>query len=205
MKTSAFLAALMASVAFLPIQAEAQQISFGLIKTNPSTCPFKPSGSVVDRSFGTVESLTVNVTGLPPNTDFDLFNIEVPHAPFGLAWYLGDIETNSKGNGIGIFVGRFQKETFIISPANPTLVKPFLPPPNIFRDPPAFVPEATTGIQTNPVQIYHLGLWFNDPNDAVKAGCAFTRTPFNGEHNAGPQILNTGEFPDNAGPLLQLK
>ena len=30
-------------------------------------------------------------------------------------------------------------------------------------------------------------------------------TPFNGEHNAGIQILNTGTFPDNAGPLFHLQ
>jgi hypothetical protein len=29
----------------------------------------------------------------PPNTDFVLFNIQVPNAPFGLAWYNGDIVT----------------------------------------------------------------------------------------------------------------
>src|ERR1700730_9159609 len=108
------------------------------------------------RSFGTVESLTVYVTGLPPNTNFDLFNIEVPHAPFGLAWYLGDIQTGPKGNSVGNFIGGVNKQTFILSLIKPSSVPPFLPPPNIFPKPPALVPEATTGIQTNPVQIYHL-------------------------------------------------
>jgi hypothetical protein len=58
----------------------------------------------------------------------------------------------------------------------------------------------------DPVQIYHLGIWFNDPNDAIKAGCkGVVPTPFTSNHHAGPQILNTGTFPDNAGPLLQLQ
>ena len=30
-------------------------------------------------------------------------------------------------------------------------------------------------------------------------------TPFNGEHNAGIQVLNTSNFPDTQGPLSQLK
>jgi hypothetical protein len=198
MKSSKILAVLLASAALLTIPAKAQTFSFGLIKTAGSTCKLNPFGWVVDRSFGTVELLTVNVAGLPPNTDFDLFNIQVPHAKFGLAWYLGDIQTNKAGVGIGTFIGRFNKETFIIS-------QQALPSPNVFRKPPAVLAQSTTGVQVDPVQIYHLGLWFNSVNDAVKAGCPNTATPFNGEHNAGVQILNTGQFPDNAGPLFHLQ
>jgi hypothetical protein len=29
-------------------------------------------------------------------------------------------------------------------------------------------------------------------------------TPFNGDHTAGVQVLNTSNFPDLAGPLRQL-
>jgi len=28
------------------------------------------------------------------------------------------------------------------------------------------------------VQLYHLGIWFNTPEDAVKAGCPSTATTF---------------------------
>jgi hypothetical protein len=55
-----------------------------------------------------------------------------------------------------------------------------------------------------PVQIYHLGLWFNNPQDAVKAGGPGIVTPFNGEHDAGIQVLNTGEFGDTEGPLKRV-
>jgi len=41
---------------------------------------------------------------LPPNTDCDFFVIQVPKAPFGLALYQGDIETNKKGVGHGTFI-----------------------------------------------------------------------------------------------------
>jgi len=54
------------------------------------------------------------------------------------------------------------------------------------------------------VQMYHLGLWFNSPKDAVAAGCAGATTPFNGEHDAGVQALSTRNFRDLAGPLRQI-
>ena len=48
-----------------------------------------------------------------------------------------------------------------------------------------------------------LGLWFNSPTDGAKAGAPGT-TPFNGEGDAGVQVLNTGEFPDLATPLIKI-
>ncbi len=193
-----------ASVAALaPIQARAASTTFQFpltVSAGAKTCLPNAKGTVTDHTFGEFENLEVVVTGLPANTDFDLFSIEVPNAPFGLAWYIGDINTDATGTGVGNFVGRFNIETFVISPGVPST-----PPPNVFHSPPAFVPEATTGIKTNPVQLYHLGLWFNSEDDAEKAGCPGTHTPFNGEHNAGIQVLNTATFPDTPGPLFNLK
>lgn len=204
MKTSAFLALFLASAALMPIQAIADTpttITFPMIKSGgpAAMCPntLTPSATVIDHTFGDFENLEVFVKGLPPNTGFDLFSIQVPNAKFGLAWYIGDIETDINGNGVGNFVGRFNRETFIVSQVA-------LPSANIFTKPPAFVAQSTTGALVDPVQIYHLGLWFNDANDALKAGCPGNHTPFNGEHDAGIQILNTGNFPDNQGPLLNL-
>ena len=31
------------------------------------------------------------------------------------------------------------------------------------------------------------------------------RRPFNGEHDAGPQVLNTSNFPDLQGPLINVQ
>jgi hypothetical protein len=64
-----------------------------------------------------------------------------------------------------------------------------------------FPDDATTNPKTAPVQLYHLGIWFNSPADAAAAGCANTQTPFNGTHNAGVQALNTSNFGDLNGPL----
>ncbi len=66
-------------------------------------------------------------------------------------------------------------------------------------------PDATLNPKTGPIHTFHLGLWFNSPQDAVKAGCPGNVTPFNGEHDAGVQVLNTSNFPDLSGPLLKVK
>ena len=66
-------------------------------------------------------------------------------------------------------------------------------------------PDATLNPPTGPIHTYHLGLWFNSPQDAVRAGCSGNTTPFNGEHDAGIQVLNTSNFPNLEGPLLRVK
>jgi hypothetical protein len=152
------------------------------------TCLTNAKGRVTLNSLGIAETMHVEVSGLPANTDFDVFVIQVPKKPFGLSWYQGDIETNSDGMGVSDFIGRFSKETFIVAPG-------VAPAPKVFPD------DATTNPQTAPVQIYHLGIWFNSPADAKKAGCPDTVTPFNGTHNAGVQVLNTSNFDNLKGPL----
>ena len=128
---------------------------------------------------------------------FDLFVIQVPNPPFGLSWYQGDIETNKDGVGYGEFIGRFNIETFIVAPGVADA------PADPFHDPKR-IQDALKNPATNPVQIYHLGLWFNNPQDVVKAGGPPTVTPFNGEHDAGIQVLNSGEFADTDGPLKRV-
>jgi hypothetical protein len=148
------------------------------------------------KSLGPVELMTVDLSGLPPNTDFDLFVLQAPTAPFGLAWYQGDVETWGDGNSDTFhFIGRFSVETFAVAPG-------VAPAPVVFDEPP--FPDADKNPAFNPIQMYHLGLWFNSPAEAQKAGCAATVTPFNGEHNAGIQVLNTAQFPLDQGPLRQI-
>jgi hypothetical protein len=152
-------------------------------------------GLVRIESVGPVEIMDVKVWGLPPKTDFDFFVIQVPNGPFGLSWYQGDIETNGHGVGHGRFIGRFSIETFIVAPGAAPAPTPHSSPP---------FPDASTNPPTPPVHTFHLGLWFNDPNDAQKAGLPPTVTPFNGEHNAGLQVLSTRNIPDDAGPLSMI-
>jgi hypothetical protein len=200
-KTAALTALALVTLASTPALAgnnnDEDEIKFPLVrsdalKANPSALP-NARGRVKIESVGPVEIMDVKVEGLPPNTDFDFFVIQVPTAPFGLAWYQGDIETNQHGVGHGRFIGRFSIETFIVAPGVASA-------PLVFNDPP--FPDAAQNPATAPVQLYHLGLWFNDPDDAVRAGILpRSVTPFNGEHNAGPQVLNTSTFPPDHGPL----
>jgi hypothetical protein len=200
MKSFALVAALLSSAALSPLApAHAVTLQFNMtVSSGASSCLPNATAKVIDHAFGAFENLEVVVSNLPPNTGFDFFIIQIPVAPFGASWYMGDINTDATGTGVGNFVGRFSSETFIISPG-------LTPAPNEFPDPPAVVPEATGGVQTNPVQMYHLGLWFDSAADAAKAGCPNTATPFNGEHNAGIQVLNTATFPNLKGPLIGIK
>jgi hypothetical protein len=124
--------------------------------------------------------MTVSVSGLPANSDFDLFVIQLPNKPFGVSWYQTDIQTNFFGSGSATVRGVFDVETFSVSPRGTTTF--------------------------SPTHQYHLGLWFNDPNQPFALGCEPGHTspivtPFNGQQHAGIQVLNTAGFPVNAGPL----
>jgi hypothetical protein len=185
--------------------ADEDHISFKMVVSKgASTCLPNAGAKVQIISDGQAEDMFIVATGLPPTTAFDFFVIQVPNAPFGLSWYQGDMQSDADGDAVQHFRGRFSIETFIIAPG-------VAPAPQVFTDPPfpdALQNPATLGPDgktPGPVQTYHLGLWFNSPADAQNAGCPSTVTPFNGEHNAGIQVLNTSNFPDTKGPLLRLR
>src|SRR2546427_9871206 len=67
-----------------------------------------------DREF----NMDVSVEGLPPNTPFTIFVLQLPKAPFGVAWYQGDIETDKRGRGGSRFTGIFSDETFTHAPGS---------------------------------------------------------------------------------------
>jgi hypothetical protein len=167
-----------------------------IVSKGAATCLPNAKARVEIVSNNGVEDMYVFASGLPPKTGFDFFVIQVPKAPFGLAWYQGDVETNAEGNAFQHFKGRFNIETFAFAQGPATA-------PNTFPDGP--FPDATVNPSTNPIQMYHLGMWFNSFKDAQNAGCPATQTAFNGEHDAGLQVLNTSNFPDAEGPLLTLK
>jgi hypothetical protein len=126
--------------------------------------------------------MKVTISGMPANTGFDLLVIQTPNKPFGVAWYQTDIHAGSNGSGSATVRGVFGVETFSVS-AGGTVTFP-------------------------PTHQYHLGLWFNKPNVPFNLGCepgatSPIVTPFNGQQHAGIQVLNTANFPDNAGPLSQ--
>ena len=174
------------------------QTSFHMVRSAAAVgakCLKGAEARVTIRSQGPVEVMKVSARNLPRNTDFDLFVIQVPNAPFGVSWYQGDLDSNGHGNAEGTFIGRFSIETFAVAPG-------VAPAPQVHKSP---IPDATANPAFGPVHTYHLGLWFNSPSDAVAAGCPGATTPFNGDHTAGVQALSTRTFGDQTGPLRQIQ
>jgi hypothetical protein len=134
-------------------------------------------GRVSISDLGPVQNMHIEVFALPANTEFTLFVINTPNAPFTPAWYQGDLTTDSRGNGVLDVTGIFSDETFVLNPGTPAI----------------------------PVELHHLGMWFADAADAVSAGCPDTVTPFDGDHEAGIQVLNTSNFADADGPLGRIQ
>ena len=167
------------SIGMVPLAkaAAGDSTTFNMVKSAGAVSCLDPTahGRVTISDLGPVQNMHVEVFNLPANTEFTLFIINTPNAPFVPAWYQGDIETNTGGEGVVDVTGIFSDETFILNPG----------------------PVA--------VELDHLGIWFADPMDAVNSGCAGTVTPFDGDHNAGIQVLNTSNFGITKGPLQRIK
>lgn len=185
----------------LKCNASGKACQFQMIRNAglPAACLPSARATVKVRSAGATDLMKVEVDGLRPNTDYDFFLTQVPKAPFGLSWYQGDIETDEHGHGEQTFEGRFNPETFIVAIPG---AQPLAPQVHNSSFPDAVFGQTQ---QVGPIHTFHLGLWFNSPGDAHSAGCTNTVTPFNGEHNAGVQILNTSQFADQKGPLAYIK
>ncbi len=166
-------------------QAKASNsFSFNMIASpGINACLPKARGNVTITPGSLNDEMKVSVSGLVPNTGYDLFVTQLPNKPFGIAWYQSDLETDAHGNGSVTVRGIFDVETFSVSQGGTT--------------------------QFAPTHQYHLGLWFNDPKVPFNKGCEPGKTspvvtPFNGEQHAGIQVLNTANFADNAGPLSKV-
>jgi hypothetical protein len=172
------------TAALAPANASATASSFGFQLKPSSTaitaCLPNAGGNVTITPQGLNDKMVVSLHGMPANTGFDLFVIQQPTAPFGVSWYQTDIQTNDEGSGSATVRGVFDVETFSVSPGGTTTFAP--------------------------THQYHLGVWFNDPSVPFNLGCepgatAPIVTPFNGEQDAGIQVVNTAQFPVDAGPL----
>jgi hypothetical protein len=180
-------------LAIAPLQAEPNDHddvhTFEMVvSAGAKTCVSNAHAKVSIRPVGQVELMDVTLEGLPANTDFEFFVIQVPKAPFGVAWYQGNLVTDKHGRAHQQFAGRFSIETFAMAQSS-------APAPLVFPN------DASLNPPFNPIQMYHLGLWFGSPQDAQAAQCPATTTFFNGEHNAGLQVMNTSNFADDHGPL----
>ena len=149
-----------------------------------TACLPNASGHVTITPGTLNDTMKVTLTGMPANAGFDLFVIQQPTAPFGISWYQTDIQANAYGTGSATVKGIFDVETFSVSLGGTTTF--------------------------SPTHQYHLGVWFDNPEVPYKLGCepgatSPVVTPFNGTQHAGIQVVNTAEFPVNAGPLSHVK
>ena len=184
MKRTLLAVAMIAAVGFASLaplaSAEANDsATFNLVKSAGAAACLNPAarGRVSISDLGAVQNLHIEVFALPAKTQFTLFVVNTPNAPFTPAWYQGDLTTDSRGNGTIDVTGIFSDETFVLNP----------------------------GVPAVPVELHHLGIWFADPTDAGNAGCPNNPTPFDGDHVAGIQVLNTSNFADANGPLGRIK
>lgn len=164
---------------------QARSFTFRLVPApGIAACLPHAGGSVTITPGSLNDTMKVSVHGMPPRTGFDLFVIQQPLKPFGVSWYQTDVNADEHGNGSATVRGIFDKETFSVSPGGTTTFAP--------------------------THQYHLGLWFNNPNKPFNLHCEAGATtpiitPFNGRQHAGIQVLNTAQFPVNAGPLSHVR
>jgi hypothetical protein len=181
LSASITLAVAIGSIGIVPVAkaAAGDSITFNMVKSAGAVSCLKATarGRVTISDLGPVQNMHVEVFDLPASTDFTLFVITTPKAPFVPAWYQGDLTTDKNGRGVVDVTGIFSDETFILNP----------------------------GVLPVPVEMDHLGIWFADPTQATNAGCPGTVTPFDGDHEAGIQVLNTSNFADGNGPLRRLQ
>jgi hypothetical protein len=110
------------------------------------------------------DSFSIKGRQLPPNTDFTVFLLEQPGAPFGAAEYIGDFTTNAQGNGQNTF-NLIVGEAFSSTLANGGRVR---------------------------VDLNRIGVWFADPlGDDFCLGQGSPVTPFDGDNEAGVQVFNS--------------
>ena len=172
-----------------------EAVTFNMaVSAGAATCLPNANATVRITPNGPNQEMEVSVRGLRPNTTYTVFVLQLPKAPFGVAWYQGDIETNAVGSGRSRFTGIFSDETF--AHAQGSGAAPVLHT--------GAFPDASANPPFAPVHMFHVGIWFDSPADASAAGCPATNTPFNGDHTAGLQVLNTGGFPNDQGPLRQV-
>ena len=196
-------AALNIMIAVSPLKADGpDEISFTLTP-NPkfAQClandPLGPPPTAkVTVSRGTANDvMVVELRNFKPGSAFDLFTVERSNLKsdntinpdfknFGLAWYQSDIHVGSDGRAEAVVKSILLDGIF-----------------GFDADP---LPGSATGAPlVPPTHTFHVGIWFDGPQDA--AACGFDPakpTPFNSEHSAGPNAMIS--VPDPAtglGPL----
>jgi len=139
--------------------------------------------------------MVVEMRNFKPGSAFDLFTIQRSNLKpdgsvdpdfknFGLVWYQSDIQVGEDGKAEAVVKSILLDGIF-----------------GFDADP---IPGSVTGAPlAPPTHTFHVGFWFDGPQDAAACGFDPTKpTPFNSEHKAGPNAMIS--LPDpvtSLGPL----
>jgi hypothetical protein len=193
---------MIAALALLPSLAAAQslatpprEIAFNLkpnarfvncLARYPGDARRAPKATVEVKRGRLNDELELKLQNIKPGLAFDLFTVQrssllangTPDpnfTNFGMAWYQSDVEANSEGSA------HVEINTILLD--------------QIF----GFDPDAGLA----PTNTFHVGFWFNNPQDAAACGFDVTHpTPFNGDHRAGPlAMISLPDATTNLGPL----
>lgn len=189
----------------LPGAASAQdkkdEISFNLVANPQFVDCLRGSSREEPSARATVirgklnDTLILDLDGIKPELAFDLFTVQRSpflsegvsdpafkttfKGSFGLAWYQSDIQIGKRTDD-----GHVRIKTILLD--------------QIF----GFDPDVTLP----PTNTFHLGFWFNNPEDAE--ACGFPADdpskllPFNGEHKSGPlAMISVPDPTTKLGPL----
>jgi hypothetical protein len=196
-------AALSMFLAVAPMFADGpNEISFSLV-ANPkfAQClaadPLKTPTAKVTVSRGTANDvMIVTLQNFKPGAAFDLFTIQRSNlgsdgtpdpkfTNFGLAWYQSDIHVGDDGKAEAVVKSILLDGIFGFDP-----------------DP---IPGSVTGAPlVPPTHTFHVGFWFDGPQDAAACGFDPTKpTPFNSVQKAGPNaMISLPDAVSGQGPLF---
>lgn len=123
------------------------------------------------------DTVTVDVSDMPPDITFTIFFIEHAVKPFGHVEYVADLHTNKDGSG-EISFQAITLVAFALDSGNPGTSK-------------------DQSGDASGIQLEHLGMWFSSLDDAKKfLGNNVQGTPFDGGTpplHAGPQAMTDGQ------------
>jgi len=206
MKRTWLVAAFAATASFAALRTLAAQapslVSFEL-RSEPKfvECLRDPNSSEEPSAKVTVvrgslnDTLHLKVEHVKPGLAFDLFTVQRTNLladgtvdpafkNFGLAWYQSDVEVGHRGQA------EVQIKTILLD--------------QIFGFDADPQPGSATGAPlVAPTHTFHVGFWFDNPQDAAACGFDPTkRTPFNGDQNAGPlAMISVPDGTTGLGPL----
>src|SRR5947209_13227631 len=125
------------------------------------------------------ETVTVDVSHMPPDITFTIFFIELANKPFGHVEYVADLHTRDDGSG----EASFQAITLVAFAADART--------------PTTASQDQSG-EASGIQLEHLGMWFSSLTDAQKVlkDTTLKGTIFDGGNpplHAGPQAMTDGQ------------